>query len=192
MRHIKFISILLVFLPYLNSFGQRSYETNPDSKRANIWYFGQNAGINFNTNPPTLLTDGKVNNNEEGGGVMCDTNGNILFYTDGRTVWNKNHDTMENGFGLLGGNSASQTGLCLKHTDDDSIFYIFNTPNLENYNYGLSYSIINIKLNNGLGKVVFKNIKLNSNSSEKISAVYHANGKDIWILGHEYGNNRFF
>ncbi len=170
----------------------RQYETNPDRKRTNIWYFGQHAGIDFNNSHSTALTNGRTNISEEGGGIMCDTMGQLLFYTDGRTIWNKNHDTLENGFGLNGHPSSSQAGLILKHPSNDSLYYILNTPYCYNYSNGLTVSIVNIFINNGLGKVIIKNKLLNSNSSEKISAAYHSNGKDIWIIGHEYGNNRFF
>lgn len=49
-------------------------------KRANVWYFGNKAGITFNTNPPTALTDGKLNTNE-GCATICNENGQLLFYT---------------------------------------------------------------------------------------------------------------
>lgn len=194
MKHIVNISLILVFFLSFESKAQfnRSYETNPDRKRANIWYFGQFAGIDFSTLPPTSLADGKVNILEEGGGIISDTSGKVMFYTDGRTVWDRNHDTMYNGYGLKGHFSASQTGLIIKHPENDSLYYIFNTPYSYDYSDGLSYSIVNINLNNGLGGIIIKNKSLNRNSSEKISAIYHSNGRDIWIIGHEYDNNRFF
>ena len=191
MNHIKYISILLLFFTYLNSFGQRSYETNPDSKRANIWYFGQNAGINFNTNPPTALTDGKVNT-WEGCSSICDTSGKLLFYTDGRTVWNKNHDTIENGYGLLGGISSTQAAVIVNHKFNDSIYYIFTTPNASQTNIGLNLSILNSRSNNGNGKILYKNIKILLASCEKMCVTNHINGNDIWILGHEWNSNFFF
>jgi hypothetical protein len=60
------------------------------NKRVNVWYFGYNAGLNFNTGTPTPLTDGALSI-WEGCATICDENGNLLFYTDGSSIWNKNH-----------------------------------------------------------------------------------------------------
>ncbi|MBL7836208.1 MAG: hypothetical protein JNM67_01710, partial [Bacteroidetes bacterium] len=165
----------------------RQYETNPDRKRANIWYFGQNAGIDFNTNPPTALTDGKINT-WEGCSSICDTSGKLLFYTDGRSVWDNNHQIMFNGTGLNGDISSTQSALIIHHPNNDSLYFIITTPYAYDYNVGARYSIVNLYQN----KVIAKNLILHPNSSEKITAVYHGNGKDIWVVGHEYGNNKFF
>lgn len=67
---------------------------------ANNWYFGYNAGLSFSTDPPTPLTNGALVTGE-GSAVISDVNGNLLFYTDGSTVWNANHVVMPNGTGLL-------------------------------------------------------------------------------------------
>lgn len=79
-------------------------------KESNIWYFGGNAGITFSTNPPTYLTDGMLAS-QEGCATICDNNGNLLFYTDGVTVWNKIHAVMDNGTGLHGNNSSTQSSI---------------------------------------------------------------------------------
>ncbi len=67
-------------------------------KEANIWYFGRNAGIDFNTTPPTALTDGEINT-LEGCTTFSDKNGNLLFYVGAPnstsnllTVWDKTHN----------------------------------------------------------------------------------------------------
>ena len=74
--------------------------TNYTSKRSNIWYFGNNAGMSFNTEPPIALLDGQLVA-REGCSAICDTAGNLLFYTNGSRVWNKNHVIMENGDSLM-------------------------------------------------------------------------------------------
>jgi hypothetical protein len=69
-----------------------------ENKQNNIWYFGDKAGLDFNTEPPTVLEDGEINASE-GCSVIADNNGNLLFYTDGITVWDKTHTAMPNGTG---------------------------------------------------------------------------------------------
>ena len=63
---------------------------------ANNWYFGGNAGVTFNTKPPSELTDGRLVTTE-GCSTISDVNGNLQFYSDGRSVWNRNHQKMSNG-----------------------------------------------------------------------------------------------
>ena len=62
---------------------------------ANIWYFGQNAGLDFNSGSPVALTDGQINT-LEGCAVLSNNLGQLLFYTDGIRVYNRNHQIMVN------------------------------------------------------------------------------------------------
>lgn len=45
---------------------------------ANIWYFGVNAGVDFNYNPPIALTNSAMVANE-GTAVISDASGQLLF-----------------------------------------------------------------------------------------------------------------
>jgi len=96
---------------------------------ANNWYFGQNAGISFNTSPPSVLLDGELNTNE-GCSSISSSNGDLLFYTDGRTIWNANHDIMPNAdyfgsTGLNGDPSSTSSGLIVPHPTQDNLYYVF-------------------------------------------------------------------
>lgn len=175
MKHIV-LNILLFFALIANA---------QDHKRTAIWYFGENAGINFNTDPPTALTDGRVNT-IEGCASICDTNGNLLFYTDGRTVWNKYHDTMVNGTGLSGHPSSAQSALIIPKPETDSVFYVFTTSG------NCDVSEINVKRNNGKGEVIYKNKKLVTATGEKQTAVKHTNGLDYWLITHGAKNDIFY
>ena len=99
-------------------------------KQANIWYFGQNAGIDFNFTPPKALADGELDT-LEGCSTFSDANGNLLFYSDGTTVFDKNHDIMNFSDGstsqnqLLGDPSATQSGMIIPKPLSDDIFYLF-------------------------------------------------------------------
>jgi Secretion system C-terminal sorting domain len=60
----------------------------------NHWQLGT-SDVNFTTNPPTVTT--VANNGQYGNASISDDFGNLLFYTDGHTFWNKNHAVMTNG-----------------------------------------------------------------------------------------------
>lgn len=162
--------------------GNRSFS----QKGNNIWYFGEYAGLDFNQGPPVALTNGQLHTIEACASV-ADDNGSLLFYTDGMTVWNKQHAVMLNGSGLGGEPSATQT-IIVQKPGNDNVYYIFCTK----INDGqLNYSTVDITKGGGLGEVTQKNQFLLTFSTEKVTAVRHANGKDIWFIAHEANNNFF-
>tara|TARA_R110002049_G_scaffold309282_1_gene520041 strand:- start:22816 stop:25623 length:2808 start_codon:yes stop_codon:yes gene_type:complete len=178
------LSILLICFFTVNAFSQ---------KEAANWYFGSNAGIKFNANGTTTnLTDGKLNT-DEGCTTISDSNGNLLFYTDGITVWDKNHQPMPNanaafGNGLYGDPSSSQSAIVVPKPEDPNIYYIFTvdtSSNNDDPDRGFNYSTVDLTLNGGLGDVVTasKNSNLLQDSSEKITAVLKdCVSKSIWVI----------
>ena len=49
-----------------------------------------------------------------------------------------------------------------------------------------------MKKNNNLGEVIEKNISLLDSVCEKITSVMHQNSKDVWVIAHEWGNDKFY
>lgn len=161
-------------------------------RQGNIWYFGNYAGLNFNNGIPTPLTNGALDTHE-GCATICDAQGVLQFYTDGISVWNRNHVTMPNGVGLMGDPSSTQSGVIVPQpgTQTPTTYYVFTVDNNAGPN-GFRYSIVDMTLNGGLGDVTVKNVLLLSPTSEKVTAVRHANNRDIWVITHEWNSNRFF
>jgi len=183
-----FFILLLGFLP-IASYSQ--------GKEANIWYFGAKAGVNFNEgSPPGVLTDSQmdvISSGGSGSASMADSSGNLLFYSDGITIWNKNHVFMQNGQNM--GIVSTQGAMIVPFPDNNHLYYYFNfTWDNPVFQYHFQYSVIDMTLDNGNGGVVAdkKGIRLFNNSSMHLSAVHHANGKDIWVLAHGYQNDRYY
>lgn len=158
-------------------------------QRANVWYFGQNAGIDFN--PPTIqaIADGLMNA-PEGCAAISDRNGIVLFYTDGNEIWVRNkvsgvHSLLDSNLG--GQTGSAQSVIAVPFPGDETLYYIFTTEEVGSGtgNYAFSYSIFDVKLNNGDGGMAQKAITLFTRSTERITA--NAN----WVIIHEYGNNNF-
>ncbi|MBK7939874.1 MAG: gliding motility-associated C-terminal domain-containing protein [Lewinellaceae bacterium] len=166
-----------------------------DGQQARFWYFGDGAGLDFSTDPPAVLTDG-VTFSREASSVATDILGNLLFYTDAQTLYNRNHQPMPNGGNLDGHASSTQT-LILPEPGNPGRFYVFTPNSFDNLftGKGLSYSVVEMSLQGGFGDVPAgeKNINLLPQNlfTEKITATRHCNGKDWWILVKERGNNRF-
>ncbi len=178
MKYILSISLLLsVIVGYPQNEG-------------NIWYFGSNAGIDFNSGSPVALTDGALNT-YEGSSSISDTTGTLLFYTDGLSIWNKNHNIMPNGFGLMGSVSSTQSAIIVKKPGSNSIYYVFTVDALGGAS-GFRYSEVDMSLQGGLGDVTFnKNVPIVTPVCEKITVIKHQNDIDYWVIIHIYGNNNF-
>lgn len=155
-----------------------------------IWYFGSLAGLDFSTSPPSSLINGVISS-VEGCATISDNMGNLLFYTNGVSVANSQHALMANGSGLLGNGSSTQSSIIVKQPGNSNIYYIFTLGMLGAAN-SANYSIVDMTLAVGLGSVTVKNASLyTTNTCEKQVAVRHCNGKDVWVVSHEYGTNNF-
>lgn len=157
---------------------------------ANIWYFGENAGLDFNSGSPVALANGQIAT-VEGCATISNASGQLLFYTDGRTVYNKNHLVMINGSGLFGDTSTSQSATIVPKPGSLNIFYIF-TLDQQGGSRGLRYSTVDLTLDSGLGAVVDKNILIYEPSCEKIGLIKHANNIDYWVVTHGRNSNDFY
>ena len=153
------------------------------------WYFGTNAGITFNSGTPVALTNGALTTTE-GVATISNNSGNLLFYTNGITVWNRNHLVMTNGTGLLGDISSTQSAIIVPKPGTNNIFYIFTSDNDAESN-GICYSVVDMNLSVGLGAVTIKNTSLYTPSCEKLCAVRHCNNVDIWIVSHDWNASIF-
>lgn len=181
---------LLRSIHYILLVGMCSFLISSAFKAQNQqWYFGYAAGLDFNTTPPTPLLNGKTHA-PEGCASISDSTGNLLFYTSSDTVWNKNHQIMANGLGLLGHQSSTQSALILRKPGSVTEYFIFTTDSGTSTN-GLRYSVVDMSLAAGMGSVTVKNILLHAPSSERLAATRHCDGKDIWILSHVYNSNMF-
>ena len=161
-------------------------------KQANIWYFS-NAGLNFNSGSPVALTDNQMLpwSTAEGTAVISDENGSLLFYTDGLKVWDKTQQVMSNSNGLNGNTSTSQGALIIPMPDSCGKYYLFTIDEM-GHPKGFCYSVVDLSLNNGLGDVTLKNIKLSDTIAEKMTAIYKPNNKDVWVIVHGYMNDLFY
>ncbi len=156
---------------------------------SNQWYFGERAGIDFN-NGPSPITDANLMSSPEGCASVSDVNGELLFYTNGSTVWNKQHQVMANGLNIGGDSSSTQAALILPSPYESTIFYIFTTDRVNgDSTYDMRFSIVDMKEDLANGAVVMKGVSLFTNSTERLTASGFVN--DIVLLAKEYGNNIF-
>lgn len=175
-----------------------------NEQRGFVWYFGTNAGIDFNpitnngpvTNipfgDPNIFNGGNQMTTPEGTAIYNDPNGQPLFYSDGNDVYDREGNLLTPTDKLGGSNESSQSVLILPFPDDETLYYIFTTEEVYNTNneYNLRYAIFDLKRNNGLGELV-------RNENGEISTVLctgiteRITGSENWVIVHELGNNNF-
>jgi gliding motility-associated-like protein len=168
------------------------------SHQADRWYFGQNAALDFRQGNPVADLSNFVLNVRTSPAIISDSTGNILFFTDGATVWNRNGGIMENGTGLHGYPGHTMPVIIVPRPGSDSIYYIFTTHSMKMNNldprtiYGLEYNEVSMVRAGGLGAVTRKNKPLlPPEFSSKLTAVKNSNGIDYWVVAHKFNSNEF-
>mgnify|MGYP000066470676 CR=1 FL=1 len=182
-KHTILTIFIYIFcsLPHGDLFGQ---------KQNNNWYFAT-AGINFNGPTPVAITTSAMSN-FEGCATVSDKFGNLLFYTDGVSVFNRENNVMPSGLSLFGDNSSSNSAVIVPKPGDPNKYYIFTTESYYPLT-GLHYTLVDMCLDGGLGAVVNaeKNVFLTGQTPEKVTTALHANGKDVWVITHGWNDNEF-
>ncbi|TAK41131.1 MAG: T9SS type A sorting domain-containing protein [Saprospiraceae bacterium] len=190
-----------------------------DAKRDFHWVFGYSSYlmephfggsfINFNSAPPDINEfytdmDLAITN-----ASMCDTAGNLLFYTNGKRIFNKNHQLMVNGDSINAWENSTNANsdwymveqgvLALPLHGNLNVYYLLHMPEVwSNDIFVLKYpvlllSIIDMNLDGGLGEVTVKNQVVTEQllDSGKITATRHANGRDWWIIVPAFYSNSY-
>lgn len=180
MRHLLSL-ILALFV--LSAFGQGEN---------NWWYWGQAPGLDFNGGAPVVELSSPMSHSE-GSATISDENGNLLFYTDGVSVWDSTHTTMPNGTGLLGSWSTTQSAAIVNHPGNDSLYYIFTCDQVGFVN-GFRYTVVDMTLNGGKGDVIttMKNQLLHTPTTEGVTVSVQPNCSDYWVISQKYNTDSFY
>jgi len=138
---------------------------------------------------------------------ICNSSGNLLFYTNGISICTPN-DTLPNGSGLSPssyttslnccGLNIPQAALFIPKPGSSRYYYLFHFTN-DSLSIGrpgtLYYTLLDTSGNNGIGQVVEKNIPLLSGIALReggMTACKHANGRDYWLIIGSYNTNTFY
>ncbi len=201
MRSVCWICCVMFLIPLSVAYGQFYNKTPAYLKGNSIWTFGRWSGLNFYNGGPTTFRAGL--HADEGSASVATPDGQLRFYSNGIRCWNRNNMAMPNGSGLLGerpGSTSSRgtnsaQGVCIvPFINDPDKYYLFClTPDGSYDRTGyLSYSIVDMSLNNGMGDIVtgMKNVMLDSGLSESMIAI-PGNNCDVWLMVHTYDDPVF-
>lgn len=203
---MKYLFVLLAFSLYTIS-------SHAQSKQDYIWIFGLDASsseedlayrFDFNTVPFEIFESNNGLGFSSVNASVSTIDGDLLFYTNGCAVLDKNADVMPNGDSLnydiwievfnwdncRYGYPGFQDIMILNHPGNTDLFFIlhktimYNGPG-EVDSITLQSTVVDMSLNGGLGDVIEKNTTAYSDSNSMVSyltAIQHDNGIDWWIL----------
>ncbi len=207
------ISVIFCNLIYLSELQAQSY-----ARKENAIWLNDGHGINFNQASPVAQISQYFNwnfNFNRASSAVSDADGELLFYSDGFFVWDRNDNLMPNGWNIfqsaLPGNRyfiSPTWGLPL--TLDGVViipvpgsthkYYLFVAPFVYNNDsptwesseyYGrLFYTIIDMELNNGLGDIDVSQ-GINILDTAMAGNLHAVAGEDcnIWLIGLGYDAN---
>jgi hypothetical protein len=140
---VKYVFLFLFVVCVNDLVAQNHYDQN--------WLFGYKCGLDFSTDPPQPILDAALQS-EESCASISDSFGNLLFYTNGITVWNKQHEVMDNGTGLCIGQYLSDDfgtsvtqGVVIIPSITDSNQYLIFTQN-SSADTGIRMSIVDVHI----------------------------------------------
>jgi hypothetical protein len=155
-----------------------------------------------NIDRPTALSENSAS-------ICHPKTGELLFYTNGYYINNKNNERMVGGDSLLPvdanfefGDFRGQASLILPFPDHDSMYvlihrrreFILDSLPRGDYATELYYSIIDLREDDGLGAVTEFAIPLLSEwlINGQITACRHGNGRDWWIVARHWLGQEFY
>jgi hypothetical protein len=143
---------------------------------------------------------------------VCDTSGNTLFYTDGVSIGNRNHDTLFNSTNFNPGYASNvnnqtlnihQAAVILPNPQNENLYYLIHESaeqfSFQGNNYQqpltLRYSIVNMDLDSGNGAIEnsAKSVILETDTFTNggLNACKHGNGKDWWLVAPKFYSNTY-
>lgn len=183
---------LIICLYLLCFYSLANVKAQNFSNHNKIWTFGLRAGLDFTPGSPTPFISGYPNifTAPEGTASVSDSSGHLLFYTNGKKVYNRSHLVMPSGADLVPFEtwSTSQAAVIMPAIGNPLHYYIFSleSRNAFDTNAGhLAYSIVDMSLAGGYGDVISSSmgITLEDSLSEKMIAIT-GNNHNIWLLTH--------
>lgn len=162
-------------------------------KQNNNWIFGRQAGIGKTQTGISSIQNSKINALEACATVSNPITGELLFYTDGITIWDSTNTVMQNGDSLKGGKTCGQGALILPHFKQPNKYIVFTTPDFTDARNKMCYSVVDMNLNGGLGDVEVqnKNIEVVDSICEGLTYSFNKDSSGYWLITRERKSDRF-
>ncbi|SCY37515.1 T9SS type A sorting domain-containing protein [Flavobacterium caeni] len=162
------------------------------------WALANQGGLDFNNGMVVPQLSALNSNTSLSTASVSDRDGNLLFYTDGNAIYQRNHIVMPNGNFFRGqGGDFSQNIVIVPNPADANQYFVVAISvgqNIFAQQNGLRYALVDMSLG-ALGDVVpgtmnlsfrdLNGIAIDENhpfNFGKITTAAHGNGLDYWIV----------
>lgn len=150
-------------------------------KEAAVWAVGAGLQFNFQSGNIEFST---FPANYQANSTISDKEGNLVLYTDGRTVWNKNGEMVVNGNGLIPGNAyQNKLPVFVPYPKKDGWYILIYEEDYSDIRDNtLYYAEIDANSNGGKGEVVRKKIKIHDNFHSSPSIAGFCENSYYWLV----------
>lgn len=203
---MRILTFIIAIALSLTGFGQKRYDGKWILEDGNIMSFDSSLmALSVITWEPVSLSAGSYCSN------ICDSQGNLLFYTGGCYVLNKDHVRMQNGDSITSNYALQywcgqnefpmrQNNTILPFPGDSNKYVIFNynmakpIDSLAPIPTEFYYHIIDMTQDNGLGAIVAKKQVAIADTLYRgqMTAVKHANDSDWWVVNNEWHSECYY
>lgn len=174
--YINKLSILVITLAWSTYlFGQNNIQNLFFNSADNI------TRLDFSTTPP-IATPTNIAGTFESIAHYEDDNGNLLFLVNANGVYDKNNNLMPNSGGISINTDATEINICPVPNNADQYYILYNGAACS----PLSYTLVDMSLNAGLGDVIAVNTPLDMGGfGEGMEVVAIPNQNAYWYLTYE-------
>jgi hypothetical protein len=144
------------------------------------WVFGSGASLDFSTNPPTATAIAGFTT-FEGCASISDSSGTLILYTDGQSVWD-GAGAIRVTSGLNGNQSSTQSAIIVPNPGKSSEYYIFTADGASGANNHVASYLVDTSASTWTATLQTLPPANNFSSTEKVTAIQHANCKDFWVI----------
>ena len=173
---IRYFSLIFLFLLSIAAFAQ---------KEASIWSIGNGQQFNFQSGNFELTS---FPANEAANSTICDKEGNLVLYSDGRKVWNKNNEVLINGEELINQNlNIVNLPVFIPYPGKEGWYILlyeeidYTSPSTGIIDNALYYAEINTQANNGRGELVKQKVKIHDNYHSGPTVAGFCNNSYYWL-----------
>ncbi len=128
----------------------------------------------------------------EASASISDLEGQLLFYTNGIQIYNRNNSVMDYGDNIKGSKNATQGALIIPKPGSSSIYYLFTIADSFNNANNLYVTEVDMSLNNGLGGIgAFKNHLVRAGVTERLAATLKNGSSSVWMMCQDANETQF-
>ncbi len=196
LRYILLFFLLASCFQYVSGQGVNNYgHTNNDllfmgDVYGDYTYFFSYDSISPITDTALLIYPNPSNFYNFRYAVYSDKNGKLKLYSDGKYVWNGNHQKIDSN--NLMPKSTHDLNVAVPMPGNPDLVYVFTLVGSPNHPDTLYYSLIDLSGNNGLGSVAMYGQEFAPYGlAGGLALTKHANGRDYWLVSKKEMTNQY-